>query len=149
AFLSLAVLVAAVHEPDRPAGLHSSRAPLSAAELTRLGIGFWLIVTVGVAFTLARFSEAFLILRAQAIGLPAAVVPAVLVVMNIAYALSSWPAGVLSDSIGRFAVLLAGLMLLVGADLILAIGTNLAALSLGVVLWGFHMGLTQGLLASV
>jgi MFS family permease len=149
AFLSVAVLVAWVHEPARPAGLRAVRAPLSRAEFARLDRFYWRAIGVGTVFALARFSEAFLILRAQSLGVSAALVPVVLVVMNIAYAMSSWPAGALSDHVGRFVILFAGLMLLMAADLTLAFGASLAALACGVVLWGLHMGLTQGLLASV
>ncbi len=148
AFLSVIVLIVAVHEPDRPPELRTVRAPLSRAELSRLDLTYWLIVGVATIFTLARFSEAFLILRAQAAGFPLALVPAVMVVMNIAYTLSSWPAGALSDRIGRPVVLLAGLVTLVAADVLLAFATGVVALGVGIALWGLHMGLTQGLFAS-
>ena len=149
AFLAVAVLAFGVREPDRPAGATPVRAPLSRGELAKLGRGFWLVIAVATVFTLARFSEAFLILRAQAAGLPVAWVPVVLVVMNVVYALSSWPAGVLSDDNGRGGVLTAGLGILVLADLALAFGSGLAAVGVGVALWGLHMGLTQGLLAAL
>lgn len=149
AFLSVTVLIVGVREPDRPAELRTVRAPLSRAELSRLGLTYWLIVGVATIFTLARFSEAFLILRAQAAGFPLALVPAVMVVMNIAYTLSSWPAGALSDRIGRPVVLLAGLATLVAADILLAFATGVVALGIGIALWGLHMGLTQGLFASL
>jgi MFS family permease len=108
-----------------------------------------MVVIVATVFTLARFSEAFLLLRAQSIGVPLALVPAVMVVMNIVYAFSAWPAGVLSDRLGRFGVLACGFVLLIAADLALALGGNVATLGLGVTLWGLHMGLTQGILASL
>ncbi len=149
AFLSAALIVVGVRDPDRPAGAKPVRSPLSRVELTRLGIAYWLVVGVASVFTLARFSEAFLLLRAQSVGLPLALVPAVLVVMNVVYALAAWPAGVASDRIGRFGVLAAGFALLVAADLVLAFAAGAAALSIGVALWGLHMGLTQGVLASL
>ena len=110
---------------------------------------YWLVVIVGSVFTLARFSEAFLLLRAQSIGLPLALVPGVMVVMNVVYALVAWPAGTLSDSLGRYGLLAAGFGLLLIADLTLAFANSVAWLALGVALWGLHMGLTQGLLASL
>ncbi len=149
AFLSLAVIVLAVRDPDRPSGAAPVRAPLSRAELGRLGAPYWLVVAVATAFTLARFSEAFLLLRAQSAGLTLALVPAVLVVMNVVYALAAWPAGVLSDRIGRYGLLAGGFALLLVADLVLAFGASIAAVGIGVALWGLHMGLTQGLLAAL
>jgi|tagenome__1003787_1003787.scaffolds.fasta_scaffold20981384_2 MFS family permease len=149
AFLSFAVIVFAVSDPERSPGVRTVKSPLSLPELRRLGNGYWLVVIVAAVFTLARFSEAFLLLRAQSVGLPLALVPAIMVVMNIVYAFSAWPAGVLSDRIGRFGVLAAGFALLLLADLVLAIGGSVAGVTLGAALWGLHMGLTQGLLATL
>ncbi len=125
------------------------RAPLSRAELARLGSAYWLIVGVAAIFTLARFSEAFLLLRAQSVGLPLAIVPAVMIVMNIVYTLSAWPAGALSDRLGRYGLLSAGFAFLILADLVLALGGSVSTVMIGVALWGLHMGLTQGLLAAL
>ena len=108
-----------------------------------------MVVAIGVIFTLARFSEAFLILRAQNIGLSTMWVPAVLVLMNVAYALSAYPAGVLSDRINRTSLLVVGLLLLAAADLSLALMPNLGGIAIGVILWGLHMGFTQGLFATL
>jgi MFS family permease len=149
AFISVAIIVFGVHEPERPPDLRKVRAPLSRRELARLSRVYWMIVGVAAIFTMARFSEAFLLLRAQSVGLPVAVVPVVLVVMNIAYALTAWPAGALSDRIGRYGVVTVGFALLVLADLALAIGDGIALVMIGVTLWGLHMGLTQGLLAAL
>ena len=107
------------------------------------------MVGVAAIFTLARFSEAFLLLRAQSVGLPLALVPVVMVVMNVVYSLSAWPAGALSDSIGRYRLIFAGFALLIVADLVLAFGGNVVGVMLGVALWGLHMGLTQGLLSAL
>jgi len=149
AIVSVAVIVFVVREPDRPAGPVPVRAPLSRAELARLDVGYWLIVGIATMFTLARFSEAFLLLRAQSVGLALPLVPLVMVAMNLVYALAAWPAGELSDRIGRFGVLIVGFALLVVADLMLAFAGGVAAVGLGVALWGLHMGLTQGLLAAL
>lgn len=149
AFLSFAVIVFAVKEPERPPGATLVRSPLSIPQMRRLNTGFWSAVIIAAVFTLARFSEAFLLLRAQSVGLSLALVPAILVVMNIVYAVSAWPAGALSDRIGRFGVLAAGFALLLAADLMLALGGTIGAVAVGAALWGLHMGLTQGVLASL
>ncbi|KQP49586.1 MFS transporter [Pseudorhodoferax sp. Leaf274] len=145
AFIAVAVLVAFVREPRLPAATRPRKLPLRKSELVRLGAPYWWVVGIGLVFTLARFSEAFLILRAQAVGLAPMWAPAVLVVMGVAYSLSAYPAGVLSDRRPRQDVLLAGLALLIAADLVLAFVPGLWGLGLGVALWGLHMGFTQGL----
>src|SRR5229473_2912823 len=123
--------------------------PLRRAELARLGRAYWVVVGVATLFTLARFSEAFLLLRAQSVGLNVALVPAVMVVMNVVYAAAAWPAGALSDAVGRFGVMTVGFALLVLADLALAFAQNVVWVGIGVALWGLHMGLTQGLLSAL
>jgi MFS family permease len=149
AFIAVAIIVFFVREPKRPAAAPVLRSPLSRAELKRLDIGYWIVVGVAAIFTLARFSEAFLLLRAQSVGVPLALVPTVMVVMNVVYALSAWPAGSLSDRIGRYRLLIAGFALLIVADLVLALGSNVVAVMVGVAIWGLHMGLTQGLLSAL
>jgi MFS family permease len=149
AFLAVGLLLFAVHEPERPAGLRKLRLPFSLVELKRLGSAYWWVVGIAVVFSIARFSEAFLLLRAQAVGLPVMLVPMVLVLMNIVYALAAYPAGVLSDHANRITILGVGCGLLVAADLILAFTTGLAGVAMGVALWGLHMGFTQGLLATL
>jgi MFS family permease len=149
AVLAFALIVLAVREPPRLPGARRVERPLSRAELGRLGALYWSVVAVATTFTLARFSEAFLILQATSAGLRLMLVPAVLVVMNLAYALSAYPVGVLSDRMDRVTLLMLGLLLLIAADLTLALGTGVAALVVGVVLWGLHMGFTQGLLAAL
>jgi len=149
AFLSFAVILLFVSDPERPPGTVALRMPLARTELGRLGRAYWLVVAVATIFTLARFSEAFLLLRAQSVGLELALVPVVMVVMNVVYSATAWPAGALSDRIGRHGLLGAGFALLLVADLVLAFGTNVAAVVAGTALWGLHMGLTQGLLASL
>nr|WP_319487124.1 MFS transporter [uncultured Cohaesibacter sp.] len=149
AFLSVFMLLFAVKEPKRSPRLRRVRMPLKREELSRLGNDYWWVVVVAAIFTLARFSEAFLILKAQSIGLPIASVPLALVLMSLAYSLSAYPAGMLSDKVDRITILLVGLLLLVSADLTLAFAQHILAASLGVVLWGLHMGFTQGLLAKL
>ena len=148
-FLSLALIMFAVREPARPEGLREVRNPISLAEIRNLGAAYWWVVAIATAFTLARFSEAFLILRAQHVGLPITLLPAVLVLMNVVYAAAAYPAGVMSDRMNRTAVLATGIALLIAADLALALLPSIGGVALGVVLWGLHMGLTQGLLAAL
>lgn len=149
AFLALGLILFAVHEPKRPAGVRVVKSPLSRAEIARLGPAFWQVVAIATAFTLARFSEAFLILKAQAVGLPIALVPGVLVLMNIVYALAAYPVGVLSDQFNRKTILIAGLGLLVLADGVLAFSSTVATAAIGIAMWGLHMGVTQGLLVTL
>jgi MFS family permease len=149
AFLALGLLVFAVREPARPQDTRAVRAPLSLAELKRFGSAYWWVAGIATVFTLARFSEAFLLLRAQAAGLPVVLVPMVLVAMNLVYAIAAYPAGVLSDHANRTRVLGFGFALLIAADLALGLAHDLTMVALGVVLWGLHMGFTQGLLATL
>ena len=149
AFLSLGLILVAVKEPGRPTELRRVRMPLHRRELDRLGATYWWVVAVAAVFTLARFSEAFLVLRAQSIGLPLMLVPAVLVVMNIAYSASAFPVGILSDRVDRITLLVLGLLLLLAADIVLAFAPGTVWLGVGVALWGLHMGFTQGLLATL
>jgi MFS family permease len=149
AFLAVGLLFFAVHEPERPLGLRKVRSPFSLAELRRLGLAYWWVVGIAVVFSIARFSEAFLILRAQAVGLPMMLVPMVLVLMNVVYAFAAYPAGVLSDHANRITILGVGFGLLVAADLVLAFTNGLVGVAVGVALWGLHMGFTQGLLATL
>jgi MFS family permease len=106
-------------------------------------------VAIASALTLARFSEAFLVLRAQNVGLPIALVPIVMVVMNVVYASAAYPVGALSDAVGRNTMLALGIIFLIVADLVLAFGSTITLVLLGVVFWGLHMGFTQGLLAAL
>lgn len=149
AFLSFALIVFAVREPERPKGLRKVKSPLSRAEIGRLGVMFWLVVGIAVVFTLARFSEAFLILRAQTTGIPLYLIPVVLVVMNLVYSLAAYPVGVLSDRYDRPTILMLGLLVLIAADLILGFTGSLYGVAVGVMLWGLHMGITQGLLITL
>jgi MFS family permease len=149
AAVSVVVLALFVHEPAAAETRRGAPRPRIRELLCTLGARFWWLVLVAALFTLARFSEAFLILKAAEGGLRFAYVPAVLVVMNVAYALSAYPAGWLSDRMNRWGVFAVGAALLVVADVVLAFGSSLAAIGLGIVLWGLHMGFTQGLLAAL
>ncbi|HWA60519.1 MAG TPA: MFS transporter [Caulobacteraceae bacterium] len=126
-----------------------ARAPIRWSELKDLGRPFWLVVAIAVVFSLARFSEAFLILRAQGLGLPATYAPLVLIVMNVVYAASAAPLGALADGMDRRRLLAIGLAVLIAADLVLAFVPTLAGAAVGIALWGLHMGATQGLFSAM
>lgn len=149
AFLSFALIAFVVKEPEG-AARRSGRFPLQRAEIARLPRVYWLVVAVASALTLARFSEAFLILNAQHVGLPIDLAPAALVLMNVVYAAAAFPAGAWSDrDHGRRPILLAGVALLIAADLVLASSASIWGAALGVALWGLHMAFTQGLLSAL
>lgn len=145
----LAVLCVILWVEDRPASGKAAHVPIRLAELKLLGRGYWMVVAIGVVFTLARFSEAFLILKATAEGLPLWLAPSVLVVMNIVYAVGAYPAGVLADRFNARTLLLAGIACLIAADLVLAFATGIAGTLGGICLWGLHMALTQGTLSKL
>lgn len=117
--------------------------------LQRLSAGFWIVLLIGFTFQLSRFSEAFLLLRAEGLGWQWAQVPLVLVAINVAYALTAWPAGRLSDRVGRQRLLIPALLVLIVADLVLAQWTSVAGLLVGAALWGVHLGLSSGVLAAM
>ena len=146
--LAVVVLVLAVRDPQ-PLGVEKRVNPIQWRNLRRLSSGYWWVVAVGGVFTLARFSEAFLVLRAQQGGMPLAWIPMVMVAMNVVYAASAYPFGRLSDAMSRPKLLALGLAVLIGADLVLAHSSHWTAMLLGVALWGLHMGMTQGLLATM
>ena len=146
--LAVLVLLVAVREPQRdPAARRVN--PIQWRNLKRLGRAYWWVVAVGAVFTLARFSEAFLVLRAQQGGMPLAWIPMVMVAMNVVYAASAYPFGQISDRVSHARLLALGLGVLVAADLVLAQSSHWGAMLLGVALWGLHMGMTQGLLATM
>ncbi len=149
AILAVAALAFGVREPAETRPARPARFPLHWNEMRGLSGRFWLVVGISTIFGLARFSEAFLILKAQAAGLPEALAPLVLVAMNIIYAGASYPAGAFSDRGDRVTPLAAGLAMLIGADIALAYAERLPLVWVGVALWGLHMGLTQGLFAAL
>lgn len=147
AFLSVAIVLAGVKEAAAKPG--EARPPVRLADLRLLPAAYWAVVVVGGVLTLARFSEAFLVLRADSVGLGLTWVPLVLVVMSVVYSASAYPAGVLADRIDRRALLALGFAVLILADLVLALAGGVWTVMAGVALWGLHMGLTQGLLATL
>ena len=148
AAIAVAVLIFAVREPEMK-GAKPGTWPLTRAGLRRLGPGLLAAIGIATLMTMARISDAFLILRASDAGLAIWALPLVLVVLNAVDAATSWPVGVLADRIGKRGLLLAGFGVLALANLVLGLSGSLTAVFIGVALWGLHMGLTQGLLAAM
>lgn len=148
AVIAMVILVWGVKEPGRSIATVPRQAP-RLAELGRMSRAYWMVVLVATILTLARFSEAFLVLRAQDVGLRLTLIPLVLVVMNVVYAAVAYPAGALADRFGRSRVLVVGMACLLIADLILALTGNILITFLGIAFWGIHMGFTQGIFAAL
>jgi MFS family permease len=149
---AIAVILLVMGVEDAPATNGNgalAKVPLHMSDLRQMGRGFWIVVAIGGVFALARFSEAFLILRGNEVGLSAAYVPLVLVAMNVAYAAVAAPVGALSDRIGRERLLGFSLVILIASDVVLALFGNVIGLMAGAMLWGVHMGFSQGVLAAL
>lgn len=146
--LAVALLFFGLKEPRTPV-THKRTNPIKRENIQRLGRGCWWVIGLGAVFTLARFSEAFLVLRAQQAAIPLALIPLVMVVMNLLYFFSAYPFGKLSDAMSHTRLLQLGLVVLIAADLVLAFSTHWSGILVGVALWGLHMGMTQGLLAAM
>jgi len=149
AFICVLLIVFGVEEPESTRQSAQAKFPINAANLRQLSATFWRVVGFAAVLTLARFSEAFLLLRGQGLGLAVAWVPLVLIVMNAVYAASAYPFGRLSDSSNRNRLLAWGIALLIIADLVLALAANIWMVILGAMIWGLHMGATQGLLSAM
>ncbi len=148
AAFSVFLLIIGIREPAQTTAKPARRA-IDWRALNGMGRTYWVVVAAGAVFTLARFSEAFLILRARQLGLSDAYAPGVLILMNVIYAISAYPAGYLADRLDRRTLLACGLALLIASDLALAQANGLALAAVGVSLWGLHLGMTQGLLATM
>lgn len=146
--MAVALLLFGIREPEHQEAPKRTN-PIRRENLKRLSGSYWWVVSIGAVFTLARFSEAFLVLRAQQSGVPVAFIPLVMVAMNLIYALSAYPFGKLSDRMNHKTLLALGLVVLISADLVLAINTHWSVVLTGVAIWGVHMGMTQGLLATM
>ena len=149
AVIAVLLIVVGVGEPEGKPSAQRFRSPIRLDTLKGFSRDYWWVVAVGAILTLARFSEAFLVLRAQQAGFAITWVPLVMVVMSLVYALSAYPAGILSDRMNRRSMLVVGLVLLILADLTLAHAASILPVLIGVALWGMHMGLTQGILAAM
>lgn len=148
AFLAVALLFFGVQEPSANSGKRREN-PIRRENIRRMSGAYWWVVAIGGIFTLARFSEAFLLLRAQQGGMALAWIPLIMVAMNLVYSLCAYPFGKLSDTMGPGKLLALGLLLLIAADIVLASGNSWRFVLVGVVLWGLHLGLTQGVLAAM
>ncbi len=151
AFLAVALLISGVQEPSAPTMVPPAKRPfpVSRAALRRLPSGYWWVVGAGTILTLARFSEAFLVLRAQQGGLALALIPLVLIIMNLVYAAGAYPLGRLADKMPHRSLLALGILPLIAADVFLAHSGQWPWLAAGLVCWGLHMAATQGLLAAM
>lgn len=148
AVLSIALLGFGLKEPNTSV-VQKRTNPLRRENLKKLSAAYWWVVAIGSIFTLARFSEAFLVLRAQQMALPLFAIPLVMVAMNLVYSLTAYPFGKLSDRMSHSKMLQWGLLVLIAADIVLALSSHWTTLLAGVALWGIHMGMTQGLLAAM
>ncbi|MCB1702504.1 MAG: MFS transporter [Halioglobus sp.] len=149
AAIAVLILLFAVKEPARAEAAGTVSPTLSLGDVRQLGKAYWITVALGAILTLAGFSEAFLVLRAQDLGLGLGLIPLVFIVMNVVYAFSAYPAGLISDEFGRGAPIVCGFLTIIAADIVLAAATGLWAVMAGVALWGLYMGLTSGVLAAL
>ena len=146
--MCLVLIMLGIKEPKTETSRKPTN-PISRENLRCLTSSYWWVVGVGSIFTLARFSEAFLVLRAMQGGIPIALVPLVMVTMNIIYASTAYPFGKLADKFSHTKLLAIGLIVLFAADCVLASNDHWQTILFGVSLWGIHMGMTQGLLAAM
>jgi MFS family permease len=149
AIVSVLLILYGVQEPDAPPKSERQPFPIQRSELRRLDFAYWLLVGIATDLTLGRFSEAFLLLAANHVGLAVALIPGVLVTMNVVYATSAYPFGRLSDTMSRRTLLVLGAIFLIVADMVLATAGTPWQVFAGVILWGLHMGATQGLLSTL
>ncbi|MFM0732688.1 MFS transporter [Paraburkholderia sediminicola] len=149
AVIAIGLITFGIDESGRAPARRTFRSPLHWRALREFPSAYWLIVGIGATFTLARFSEAFLVLRAQQTGLDIAWIPGVMVVMSLTYSLSAYPVGKLSDLLDRRLLLALGMVLLIAADLVLGMGKSVVSVFIGAAVWGLHMGFTQGMLAAM
>ncbi len=149
AFITVILLLVYVRDPDHAPGDARVRKPFTLADARRLPLRYWLVVALGAVFTLARFSETFLVLRARDVGLALSQVPLVMIVMNLFFAGLAYPAGAAADRIRPRSLLLIGLVLLIAAYVFLAVAISPLVVFAGAALWGLHLALTQGLLSKI
>ncbi|MFA5170890.1 MAG: MFS transporter [Sulfuriferula sp.] len=149
AMICVLLIMFGVQETEVPRVVTPRRMPLNRIDMRRLPVHFWAVMGFTAVLTLARFSEAFLLLRAENVGLAVTWIPMILIVMNVVYAASAYPFGKYSDTGNRRYLLVTGVVLLILADLVLANASNVWLVGLGAVIWGLHMGATQGLLSAL
>lgn len=149
AVVAVLALFVGVDEPERPVDDRATSTLPKWHDARALGLSFWTVVAIGAVLTLARSSEAFLIVRAYDFGLSQTWTPLALAVMNVTYVISAYPIGRLSDRVGRSGLLMIGLVILIIADVVLMAAPNLSVVLIGIALWGLHLGLSQGLLSAL
>ena len=142
AAIAVALLAFGVDEPA--ATLPARQQALRLNAIGRLPRDYWWLIGLTSLISLARLSEAFLVLKAQEQSLPLLWIPLVMIVMSAVYALASYPAGLLAERFGRPALLGSSLVALIAAESSLALLPGSVGLWAGVALWGLHMGLSQG-----
>jgi len=142
--LAVLLIIYGVREPTAPGEGERRRFPVRRAELARLGVEYWWLVGIATVLTLGRFSEAFLLLAAQHAGMALAIIPAVLVLMNITYTAAAYPVGRLADRMSRYNLLVVGIIFLIAADIVLATAGSVWQVMAGAAIWGLHLGATQG-----
>jgi len=135
----------ALREPERRVA--PQKKPALFAGFRELNKDTKRLLQVGFLFTLARFSEAFLILKGIDIGLSEALSPLTLAIFNLVYVALAYPAGALSDRMSPRSILMAGMLVLIAGNAVLAETSSFLGLVLGTALWGAHMALTQGIFA--
>jgi len=148
AYLSIVVLLLAVKELPFAVDAGERRFSIQGKDLAALPARFWWVIAIAGLLALARFSQAFIVLKADDVGLEAAFLPIMLAVMYLVYSMTAYPFGVLADYVDRRLQLGIGAVVLIGADVILATAGDIWWTVLGAALWGLQMGVTQGLLGA-
>ncbi|OLL27253.1 MFS transporter [Burkholderia sp. SRS-W-2-2016] len=149
AIIAIALIAFGLGETGHTPARRTFRSPLHWRSLREFSARYWWYVGIGASVMLARFSEAFLVLRAQQAGLELAWIPGVMVVMSLVYSVSAYPVGKLSDRLNHRVLLGMGLTFLIVADLLLGLGHSMLLLFVGVAVWGLHMGFTQGVVTAL
>ena len=145
-FLAVGLLWMGIKDDQSPHP-RAAQNPIRWKSLSQLGTPFLSLLVLGAILSLARFSEAFLVLKAEQSGLMIAQIPLVMVAMNLTFSLSAYPFGRLADFWSPRILLGLGLGLLIASDCLLSKATGSLETLLGIGLWGLHLGLTQGLMS--
>jgi MFS family permease len=148
AYLSIVVLLLTVKELPLNHDESPRRLPIRRGDIAALPAAFWWVIAIAGLLSLARFSQAFLVLKAFEVGVDAAFVPMVLVVMHLVFSVAAYPFGILADHLDRRLQLGIGTVILVSADVVLASASTIWMTALGAALWGLQLGVTQGLLGA-
>jgi MFS family permease len=144
ALLSVAVLVFGVAEVRQDNG----DLTFALRDLRRMPALLWGTIAVATMLALARFSQAFLLLKAKQVGVDAAMVPLFMTLMGLVYGIAAFPCGALADRIDRRVQIRVGIGVLFGCYLVLATATDPWQAALGAALWGLQMGIIEGLMAA-